>query len=79
MKAADKMIGLRVFNVKFDASKKVAKTLLSSCEIVIDEEMMADYLEDSNALLCGLLEDHTGFCVLNYDVEVIENYDFNEA
>ena len=71
-----KEIALRVFNVKFDASKKVCKTLLSTCEIIIDEEMMPDYLEDANALLCGLLEDHTGFCVLDYDVEEIENYNF---
>ena len=72
------MIALKVYDVEFDTDGEDVGDLLSSCEIVIDEEMMEDYLEDSNALLCKLLEDHTGFCVMDYNVEEIEDYDFNE-
>jgi hypothetical protein len=71
------MIALKVYNVEFDTDGKETGELLSSCEIVIDEEMMEDYLEDSNALLCKLLEEHSGFCVLNYEFEEIDDYDFN--
>ena len=72
------MIALKVYDVEFDTDGETVEDLLSSCEIVIDEEMMEDYLQDSNTLLCKLLEDHTGFCVIDYKVEEIEDYDFNE-
>jgi hypothetical protein len=72
------MIALKVYNVEFDTDGKKVGPLLSSCEIVIDEEMMEDYLEDPNDLLCKLLEEHSGFCVINYDVEEIKDYDFND-
>ena len=72
------MIALKVYNVEFDTDGEETGPLLSSCEIVIDEEMMEEYLEDPNALLCKLLEEHSGFCVLGYEVEEIEGYDFNE-
>ena len=72
------MIALKVYDVEFDTDGEDVGDLLSSCDIVIDEEMMEDYSEDSNALLCKLLEDHSGFCVMDYKVEEIEDYDFNE-
>ena len=72
------MIALKVYNVEFDTDGEETGPLLSSCEIVIDEEMMEDYLEDPNALICKLLEEHSGFCVADYEVKEIEDYDFNE-
>ena len=71
------MIALKVYNVEFDTDGEETEELLSSCEIVIDEEMMEDYLEDSNSLICKLLEEHSGFCVLDYEVEEIDDYNFN--
>lgn len=72
------MKALRVYNVEFDTDGEDVGALLSSCEIVIDTEMMEDYIEDANGLLCRLLEEHSGFCVIDYDVEEIEDYDFTD-
>ena len=72
------MIALKVFNVQFDTDGTNVRPLLSSCEIIIDEDMMESYLQDPNVLLCELLEEHSGFSVIDYDVEEIQNYNFYE-
>ena len=72
------MKAFKVYNVEFDTDGEEVGVLLNSCEIVIDNEMMEDYLEDPNAYISELLEEHSGFCVLNYDIEEIEDYDFTD-